>query len=68
MASGRIDNGDKDATNEPAGQGCAGHRLDQEISRTMLAEKQPMTRFSTPEVTATITGAPISVDGGWVAQ
>ncbi len=46
----------------------------------MLAETQPMTRFSTPEpigaaavflyseAAATITGAPISVDGGWVAQ
>ena len=52
----------------------------EEITRIMLAEKQPMVRFSTPEsigavavflcseAAATITGAPISVDGGWVAQ
>ena len=45
-----------------------------------LREKQPMLQFSTPEQigataaflcsngAATITGAPISVDGGWVAQ
>jgi len=51
-----------------------------EISHAMLSEKQPMARFSTPEsiaavavflcseAAATITGAPISVDGGWVAQ
>ena len=48
--------------------------------RRFLAEKQPMGTFSTPEGigatavflcsdgAATITGAPISVDGGWVAQ
>ena len=46
----------------------------------LLAEKQPMLKFSTPEqmggvavflcsdAASTITGAPISVDGGWVAQ
>lgn len=51
-----------------------------EAKRQFLAEKQPMAQFSTPEgigATAvflcsegarTITGAPISVDGGWVAQ
>lgn len=51
-----------------------------EAKRRFLAEKQPMAQFSTPEgigATAvflcsdgarTITGAPISVDGGWVAQ
>ena len=45
-----------------------------------LAEKQPMTRFTTPEAIGglavflcsgaarTITGAPVSIDGGWVAQ
>ena len=45
-----------------------------------LAEKQPMRRFTTPEgigglavflcsdAAATITGAPLSIDGGWVAQ
>ena len=51
-----------------------------EITHALLSEKQPMARFSTPEsiaavavflcseAAATITGAPISVDGGWVAQ
>jgi 3-hydroxybutyrate dehydrogenase len=46
----------------------------------MLREKQPMLRFSTPEQigalaaflcgdgAATITGAALSVDGGWTAQ
>ncbi|MBV8616876.1 MAG: 3-hydroxybutyrate dehydrogenase [Acetobacteraceae bacterium] len=50
------------------------------VTHELLAEKQPMTRFSTPEgigglavflcseSAATITGAPISIDGGWVAQ
>lgn len=50
----------------------AGHRF--------LAEKQPMARFSTPEgigglavflcsdAAATITGTPVSIDGGWTAQ
>ncbi len=45
-----------------------------------LSEKQPMAEFSTPEqigalavflcseAAKTITGAPLSVDGGWVAQ
>jgi 3-hydroxybutyrate dehydrogenase len=45
-----------------------------------LAEKQPMAQFSTPEgigalavflcsdAARTITGAPLSIDGGWVAQ
>jgi 3-hydroxybutyrate dehydrogenase len=45
-----------------------------------LSEKQAMTKFSTPEqigglavflcseAAATITGAPLSIDGGWVAQ
>ncbi len=48
--------------------------------RQFLAEKQPMAQFTTPEQigalavflcsesAATITGAPISIDGGWVAQ
>ena len=51
-----------------------------EIARTMLAEKQPMSQFTTPEgigglavflcsdAARTITGAPLSIDGGWVAQ
>ena len=46
----------------------------------VLAEKQPMAQFSTPEQVGalavflcseqarTITGAPLSIDGGWVAQ
>lgn len=46
----------------------------------MVAEKQPMHQFSTPEAigglamflcsdaAATITGTPLSIDGGWVAQ
>lgn len=46
----------------------------------MVTEKQPMGKFSTPEQigalavflcsdgAATITGAPLSIDGGWVAQ
>jgi 3-hydroxybutyrate dehydrogenase len=48
--------------------------------RAMLAEKQAMAEFSTPEqigalavflcseAARTITGAPLSIDGGWVAQ
>ncbi len=51
-----------------------------EAKRRFLAEKQPMARFTTPEQigaaavflcsegAATITGIPLSVDGGWVAQ
>ncbi len=49
-------------------------------SDAMVAEKQPMTRFTTPaqigglavflcsDSAATMTGAPLSIDGGWVAQ
>lgn len=49
-------------------------------SHAMVAEKQPMNRFTTPaqigglavflcsDAAATITGAPLSIDGGWVAQ
>jgi 3-hydroxybutyrate dehydrogenase len=49
-------------------------------AENFLREKQPMLEFSTPEQMGalavflcsdgakTITGAPISVDGGWVAQ
>jgi 3-hydroxybutyrate dehydrogenase len=48
--------------------------------RELLAEKQPMARFTRPEQigalagflcseeAATITGTPLSIDGGWVAQ
>jgi 3-hydroxybutyrate dehydrogenase len=51
-----------------------------EAGRRFLAEKQPMARFSTPEAigglavflcsdaAATITGTPLSIDGGWTAQ
>ena len=49
-------------------------------TRDLVAEKQPMVKFTTPEqigglaaflcseAAATITGAPLPVDGGWVAQ
>ena len=48
--------------------------------RRFLAEKQPMAQFTTPDqigafaaflctdAANTITGAPLSIDGGWVAQ
>jgi 3-hydroxybutyrate dehydrogenase len=56
-----------------------GTSVEQEKQR-FLAEKQPMMQFSTPEqigalavflcseAAKTITGAPLPVDGGWVAQ
>jgi 3-hydroxybutyrate dehydrogenase len=56
-----------------------GTPLDQ-VKHQLLTEKQPMAQFSTPEQIGalaaflcsedakTITGAPLSVDGGWVAQ
>ena len=49
-------------------------------SHAMVAEKQPMHKFTTPEqigglavflcsdAAATMTGVPLSIDGGWVAQ
>jgi 3-hydroxybutyrate dehydrogenase len=52
----------------------------EEAARAFLAEKQPMAQFSTPEgigglavflcsdAAKTITGTPVSIDGGWVAQ
>ena len=52
----------------------------EEAKRRMVTEKQAMARFTTPEQigatavflcsdgASTITGASISVDGGWVAQ
>ena len=52
----------------------------EQAAEEFLAEKQPMHRFSTPEgigglavflcsdAAATITGVPLSIDGGWVAQ
>ena len=50
------------------------------VTHDLLAEKQPMLRFTTPEqvgavaaflcseAAATISGTPLSIDGGWVAQ
>jgi len=52
----------------------------QEAEHELLAEKQPMLKFSTPEgvgalavflagdAAATITGSSYSIDGGWTAQ
>jgi 3-hydroxybutyrate dehydrogenase len=52
----------------------------EQAAHAFLAEKQPMLRFSTPEgigglavflcsdAAETITGVPLSIDGGWVAQ
>jgi len=52
----------------------------QNVERELLAEKQPMLKFSTPEgvgalavflagdAAATITGSSYSIDGGWTAQ
>ncbi len=52
----------------------------EEVTEALLAEKQPMRQFSTPdqigalavflcsEAAGTITGAPLSIDGGWLAQ
>ena len=49
------------------------------MRRELLAEKQPMERFTTPEslgalaaflcsdAATTMTGAPVSMDGGWTA-
>ncbi len=49
------------------------------VSHALLTEKQPMAQFTTPEgigglvvflcseAARTITGAPLSIDGGWVA-
>ena len=58
----------------------ANERTVEEESRELLAEKQPMAAFTTPqqigavavflcsEAARTITGAPVPVDGGWIAQ
>ena len=57
----------------------AGRSPDAE-AKLLLAEKQPMAQFTTPEnlgalavflcseAASTMTGAPLSMDGGWVAQ
>jgi 3-hydroxybutyrate dehydrogenase len=49
-------------------------------TRALVAEKQPMVKFTSPEqigglavflcseAASTITGTPLSIDGGWVAQ
>ncbi len=56
-----------------------GRTVEQE-SHDLIAEKQPMLKFTTPaqigglavflcsDAAATITGTPLSIDGGWVAQ
>ena len=52
----------------------------EEVKRRLLSEKQPLTEFTTPEqigalaiflcsqAARTITGVPLSIDGGWTAQ
>jgi 3-hydroxybutyrate dehydrogenase len=52
----------------------------EQVSHDLVAEKQPMLKFSTPQqigglavflcsdAAATITGTPVSIDGGWTAQ
>ena len=56
------------------------HRSVADVTRAFLTEKQALAAFSTPEgigalavflcsdAAATMTGAPISIDGGWTAQ
>jgi 3-hydroxybutyrate dehydrogenase len=56
-----------------------GHTIEQE-THNLVAEKQPMVKFSTPEqigglavflcsdAASTMTGTPVSIDGGWTAQ
>ena len=58
---------------------ATGSTVDQ-VTHAMIAEKQPMNQFSTPEALGalavflcsdaakTITGVPLSMDGGWTAQ
>src|SRR4051812_21371407 len=52
----------------------------EQVTYDLVAEKQPMVKFTTPEqigglavflcsnAAATITGTPLSIDGGWTAQ
>ena len=52
----------------------------EEVTHSLLAEKQPQTSFTTPEqigglavflcsdAAANMTGVPLSIDGGWTAQ
>ncbi len=63
-----------------ADRAAAQGRTPQEAGKDMLVEKQPMHQFSTPEQIGamaaflcsddarTITGVPLSIDGGWLAQ
>jgi 3-hydroxybutyrate dehydrogenase len=63
-----------------AARAKSGGRTVEAEKLTLLSEKQPMHEFSTPEgigalavflcsdAAATITGASLSIDGGWVAQ
>jgi len=56
------------------------HTSVEQEEHDLLAEKQPMLQFTTPQqigalavflcsdAASTITGAPLSIDGGWVAQ
>jgi 3-hydroxybutyrate dehydrogenase len=56
------------------------HSTVEKVTHEFLVEKQPMAQFSTPESIGalavflcsegakTITGAPLSIDGGWVAE
>lgn len=56
------------------------HTSIEQEEHNLLAEKQPMLQFTTPQqigalvvflcsdAARTITGAPLSIDGGWVAQ
>lgn len=58
----------------------AGGTAPELVARAMLAEKQPLLQFTTPEqigaltvflcspAASTITGAPLSIDGGWTAS
>jgi 3-hydroxybutyrate dehydrogenase len=58
---------------------AASGRAVEEEERALLAEKQPLIRFTRPEqigalcvflcseAAATMTGAPLSMDGGWTA-
>ncbi len=57
-----------------------GGRTVEQETHDLVAEKQPMVKFTTPEqigglavflcseAASTITGTPLSIDGGWVAQ
>jgi 3-hydroxybutyrate dehydrogenase len=59
---------------------AAGITFEESSERFFLREKQPMLKFTTPEQigalatflcsesAATITGVPLSIDGGWTAQ